>query len=150
MNIKPMTENKEYCENCKKEITGKMKDNQQVIWASAEHSLYDDKGKFSLASTDPMFNGIFCCYECYAETSGLNMMYEKGKEEFKQAVKECVLKLRAKLRLIRRFGGKKCNSNSNNHLGYDKVWLSNDWNNIEETIRESIKEDLGIDLEDKK
>lgn len=67
-------EGKEYCEECKKEITKEMKESQQVIYASAEHTL--DGEDFSFC--DPMFGGIYCSQDCYEEQAGHKVAYKKG------------------------------------------------------------------------
>ena len=64
----------EKCENCGKRITKKMKANQQVIYASAEHTLSD--GEFDFC--DPMFGGVYCCQDCYEEQAGIKIAYKKG------------------------------------------------------------------------
>lgn len=79
---------KEYCENCKKLITSKMKDKQQVIYSSAEHTL-DSSDSF--VSTDPMFNGPFCCQNCFNEIVGINLAHIKG---FNEGMVEGMYKMR--------------------------------------------------------
>ena len=64
----------EKCENCGKRITKKMKANQQVIYAGAEHTLSD--GEFDFC--DLMFGGIYCCQDCYEEQAGIKIAYKKG------------------------------------------------------------------------
>jgi len=82
---KKMKQEKEYCENCKKEITDEMKDKQQVIYASAEHTLYACHDLICLGDTDEMFSGVFCCQNCYNEISGINRAYKKGLEVGKKS-----------------------------------------------------------------
>jgi hypothetical protein len=76
-NIPPYIEK---CENCGKLITEKMKESQEVIYASAEHTLTGGADDFC----DPMFNGPFCCDECYKEISGINLAYKIGRKEGRQ------------------------------------------------------------------
>lgn len=80
-----MIKEKEYCENCNKEITDKMKDNQQVIYSSAEHTLSAPSEGQIIEFNDPMFNGPFCCHECFDEVIGINIAKKLGKEA---AIKE--------------------------------------------------------------
>ena len=75
--LKFSNSNREYCENCKKEITKEMKESQQVIYANAEHTLTGEDDDFC----DPMFSGVFCCQNCYNEISGINKAYKKGKDD---------------------------------------------------------------------
>ena len=74
----------------------------------------------------------------------MNTLFKEKLEEAKEqgkssAIKEVLEKIdntKEKLRLIRRFGGRRCNPNSNMHWGHDKVWIPSDWNNIEAEIEE--------------
>ena len=76
-----MTE-KEFCEECKKEITKELKEKQGVIFASAEHTL--DGEDFSFR--DPMFGGVYCSHDCFNEQNGVNIAYKKGKSDMKKQV----------------------------------------------------------------
>jgi len=90
MKIK-MPKIKEYCEHCKKLITNKMKDNQQVIYASAEHTL--SASDSILAFNDPMFGGVYCCRDCYEEEAGIKVAYKKGKQEAQEEEKRFLKKI---------------------------------------------------------
>lgn len=77
---------KEYCEECGKEITKEMKASQQVIYANAEHTLDDGEGITS--QCDPMFGGVYCCTDCYEEQAGHKIAYKKGYQDAKKEMIE--------------------------------------------------------------
>jgi hypothetical protein len=54
------------CKHKWKKIPKKMKADQHVIYASAEHTLSDGDMDFC----DPMFGGVYCCQDCYEEHAG--------------------------------------------------------------------------------
>ena len=66
--------------------------------------------------------------------------YKKGIQETNAKWKEAVQKLKEELRLIRKFGGRRCDPTSNYNWGHDKVWINTDWSNIEESINEIFGE----------
>ena len=82
---------KEYCEHCKKLITDKMKNDQHVIYASAEHTLSAPQEGQIIVFNDPMFGGVYCCRDCYEEEAGIKLARETGKEEAQAEFKENML-----------------------------------------------------------
>ena len=84
---------KEYCEHCKKLITDKMKNDQHVIYASAEHTLSAPQEGQIIEFNDPMFGGVYCCRDCYEEEAGIKLARETGKEEGKEETLNEVMKI---------------------------------------------------------
>ena len=125
-------EEKEHCENCRKEITKEMKGSQCVIYASAEHTLSDGNMDFC----DPMFGGVYCCQDCYNEQSGIKLAYEEGRKEATLQAKKEELAFLDDIRNLLK-------SKSKGKISEYSAIIQEENNNIK------IRYDLLIDLQEK-